>query len=72
MPKCPKCGEEINHFNVEKVKKDPSKTLSKKPFWEWVDDLHSSRLFEVNFKCPECGYVIANDLEKAKQLLKQE
>ena len=67
MPKCPKCGEEIDHLiNVCSAWK--LYRFYSNGSYEWIDDVSG----DVNeYECPECNEVLFTDEAEAQKFLKR-
>lgn len=73
MPKCPKCGKEIDHLIFDGCERMTAKVeLNSVDMVDYVD--WDSFGFDENseYKCPECGAVLFTDEEDAGAFLRGE
>ena len=71
MPKCPKCGAEIDHlhhFGYYLQKADFWIDEDGEPRYDDWDDLGDLK-GTPEYECPECGEVLFTDEEEAKKFL---
>jgi predicted RNA-binding Zn-ribbon protein involved in translation (DUF1610 family) len=75
MPKCPKCGKEIDYLNHvesgEMVWKFSVLKLNGKTEENWEQDEFYSDGSGGYFECPECGETLFFHIEEAKKFLEE-
>ena len=69
MPKCPKCGKEVDQLKarVSEVSDWLLMLEDGDPYWEEED---RTRTGDITFGCPECEAVLFQDEEKALAFLR--
>jgi predicted RNA-binding Zn-ribbon protein involved in translation (DUF1610 family) len=76
MPKCPKCGKEIDYLNYvesgEMVWRFSVLKLNRKIEENWEQDEFYSDGSGGYFECPECGETLFNNEDEAKKFLSVE
>jgi len=71
MPKCPKCGKEIDHLREwDKVWRGFDFTIGEDGFpdYDELDDYPEAG--EIEWECPECATVLFYNQERAIEFLK--
>ena len=75
MPKCPKCGAEINQLicYVSNVTEVDAFTLDEKgePFYDKIDEIYDESS-DIEFTCPVCDKPLFHKEEEAIRFLKGE
>ena len=66
MPRCPKCGEEINGLSVLEICRREVWLLDDKIVSEWKP---SKEKISYRFYCPKCNMQLFTDWESAKNFL---
>jgi len=72
MPKCPKCGKEIDYLrDFSPVWQEYKLTIDKNgdADYEFVDNTTSMDFGDI-YECPECGEVLFTDEEEAVKFLR--
>ena len=75
MPKCPKCGAEIDHlhhFGYYLQKADFWLNGKGEPNYDNWDDVGSMKEGTEEYRCPECDQVLFKNEDEAKKFLKSE
>jgi len=75
MPKCPKCGSEIDELivyckEISKYRVWLHSPEDEHPSWERIDALESEDV--GGYECPECGEQLFKDYHEAIAFLKGE
>jgi predicted RNA-binding Zn-ribbon protein involved in translation (DUF1610 family) len=70
MPKCPKCGKEINELHLYGKQTQLYRVWFDKGdlHYEWADS--SSDMESEEYLCPECGETLFTSEEEATEFLK--
>jgi len=75
MPKCPKCGKEIDYLrDFSPVWQEYKMIIDENgdAHYEFVDDSLPIDTIDDEYECPECGEVLFTDEEEAVKFLKGE
>jgi predicted RNA-binding Zn-ribbon protein involved in translation (DUF1610 family) len=72
VPKCPKCGKEIDHlhyyaYELQKADFYVFDENTEYSGWDSLCDVKG----EPDYECPECGETLFHNEEEAKDFLKQ-
>ena len=74
MPKCPKCGEEIDHLNLKSIdggEMSLSEDGEDGEFQiDWNSDIYGEETLDTSASCPECGEKLFDDYEEASDFLR--
>ena len=71
MPKCPKCGKEINELTVEVIDIGSVRLNSHGELeYEFASDIYGDSVKGIKFTCPECGAELFDNEEDAEDFLK--
>ena len=70
MPKCPKCGKEIDHLRSFLPIYDLTVDENGKKHYEFIED--SPVAIKEHYTCPECRTVLFTDEEEAVKFLRGE
>jgi len=73
MPKCPKCGKEIDYlWNYSAVWEEYKLTIGRDGYeqYEFIDDSAPVDGIDDEYVCPECHEVLFTDEEDAVNFLK--
>lgn len=69
MPKCPKCGSDIDKLKVVQHNTGILSVVDGNPIYEWASDIYGSEVCLMEFICPECDEVIFDSPEVAMGFL---
>ena len=75
MPKCPKCGKEIDYlvdYSPAWQKYEMRIDKNGDAHYEFVDDSLPIDTIDDEYECPECGEVLFTDEEEAVKFLRGE
>jgi len=75
MPKCPKCGKEIDYlvdYSPAWQKYEMRIDKNGDAHYEFVDDSLPIDTIDDEYECPECSEVLFTDEEEAVKFLKGE
>ena len=74
MPKCPKCGKEIDHLVYQSYELvTATALLTPADIIDYISwESHGITRDPPEYKCPECGAVLFNKEEDAEAFLKGE
>jgi transcription initiation factor IIE alpha subunit len=70
MPKCPKCGEEIDGLDNRTNAEVESYFIANNGGWGEYLYTHNCYLNDGDYMCPECGEVLFTDEKSALNFLK--
>lgn len=71
MPKCPKCGTEINSLKVILKESGELTIVDGAPVYDWYADIYGSAVVEASFICPECEEELFSDDKEAEAFLQE-